>query len=63
MFGLIMENSFPKRVQPKTIDSLRTAVLRVVNRRSVHRDFLRVSKEMEERMAEDRPSTMFFYGL
>ncbi|MBT5391871.1 MAG: hypothetical protein HOL22_05930 [Euryarchaeota archaeon] len=49
--------------QSTTLDSLRTAYMRVVKRRSVHHDFLRVSKEMEERMAESRPSTMFFYGL
>ena len=58
-----MANRVPKRIQPTTTDSLRTAVTRVVNRRSVHHDFLRVSKEMEERMVEDRPTTMFFYGL
>ena len=58
-----MENRVPKRIQPTTTDSLRTAVTRVVNRRNIHHDFLRVSKEMQERLAEDRPSTMFFYGL
>lgn len=63
MFGLIMENHFSRRIQPTTIDSLRTAVIRVAKRRSVHHEFLRVSKEMEERMEEGRPSTMFFYGL
>ena len=58
-----MDNPRTKNIQPTTIDSLRTAYIRVVKRRGVHHDFLRVSKEMEERMAEDRPSTMFFYGL
>lgn len=49
--------------QPTTLDSLRMAYIRVVKQKKVHDDFLRVSKEMEERMSESRPSTMFFYGL
>ena len=49
--------------QPTTLDSLRMAYIRVVKQKKVHDDFLRVSKEMEERMSENRPSTMFFYGL
>ena len=63
VFAQYMDDHRMKNIQPTTIDSLRTAYIRVVKRRSVHRDFLRVSKEMEERMAESRPSTMFFYGL
>jgi|TARA_B110000211_G_scaffold46445_1_gene49650 hypothetical protein len=58
-----MGNRLQEKTQPTTLDSLRMAYLRVVKRRKVHHDFLRVSKEMEERMSEDRPSTMFFYGL
>jgi hypothetical protein len=58
-----MGNRLQEKTQPTTLDSLRMAYLRVVKRRKVHHDFLRVSKEMEERMSENRPSTMFFYGL
>ena len=58
-----MDNRPQVRTQPTTMESLRMAYLRVVKRRKVHHDFLRVSKEMEERMSENRPSTMFFYGL
>jgi hypothetical protein len=62
-YGDNMGNRLQEKTQPTTLDSLRMAYLRVVKRRKVHHDFLRVSKEMEERMSEDRPSTMFFYGL
>jgi hypothetical protein len=58
-----MDHRERNKIQPTTLDSLRFAYIRVVKRRSVHHDFLRVSKDMEERMAKDRPSTMFFYGL
>jgi hypothetical protein len=58
-----MDNRPQVKTQPTTTESLRMAYLRVVKRRKVHHDFLRVSKEMEERMSENRPSTMFFYGL
>ncbi|MDP6234576.1 MAG: hypothetical protein QF364_01890 [Candidatus Poseidoniaceae archaeon] len=42
---------------------LRIAFSRVMRRRNFHNDFLRVSKETEERLSIDRPSTLFFYGL
>ena len=58
-----MESPSPQKNQPTTIASLRFAFVRVLKRRRVHNDFLRVSKETEERLSEDRPSTMFFYGL
>ena len=62
-FAEIMGNRLQEKTQPTTLQSLRMAYLRVVKRRKVHHDFLRVSKETEERMTENRPSTMFFYGL
>ena len=62
-FEYNMGNRPQEKKQPTTTESLRMAYLRVVKRRKVHHDFLRVSKEMEERMSENRPSTMFFYGL
>ena len=62
-FADIMGNRLQEKTQPTTLQSLRMAYLRVVKRRKVHHDFLRVSKETEERMTENRPSTMFFYGL
>lgn len=46
-----------------TTEALRQAYLRVIKRRTVHRDFLRAAKETEEHLNEKRPSTMFFYGL
>ena len=58
-----MESPTPQKNQPTSIDSLRAAFVRVLKRRRVHDDFLRVSRETEERLSEDRPSTMFFYGL
>ena len=42
---------------------LRIAFSRVMRHRNFHDDFLRVSKETEERLSIDRPSTLFFYGL
>ncbi len=63
MLHTIMESPAPQKNQPTSIESLRFAFVRVLKRRRVHNDFLRVSKETEERLSEDRPSTMFFYGL
>ena len=59
----LMERPLPQKIQPTTIASLRTAFVRVLKRRRVHDDFLRVSRETEERLSRDQPSTMFFYGL
>ena len=46
-----------------TAHPLRIAFSRVMRHRNFHSDFLRVSKETEERLSIDRPSTLFFYGL
>ena len=44
-----------------TAHPLRIAFSRVMRHRNFHSDFLRVSKETEERLSIDRPSTLFFY--
>ena len=43
--------------------TFQTAYSLVMKRHRFNDDFLRVSKEAEERLSVDRPSTMFFYGL
>ena len=51
------------KIESSTLDALRTAYVLVVKRQNFHLDFLRISKETEERMAEPGFKTMFFYGL
>ena len=58
-----MESQDLRENQTATVVNLRAAFVRVLKRRRVHDDFLRVSKETEQRLSENRPSTMFFYGL
>ena len=62
-FALIMETHPPAKIESSTLDALRTAYVLVVKRQNFHLDFLRISKETEERMAEPGFKTMFFYGL
>ena len=62
-FDLIMETHPPVKNESTTLDALRTAYVLVVKRQNFHLDFLRISKETEERMAEPGFKTMFFYGL
>ena len=60
---VIMDKQPSTTHQSTNLETLRTAFILVVKQQSLHGDFLRVSRETEERLSVSRPSTMFFYGL
>ena len=59
----IMEDEILVNTSPSTMETLRTAFALVMKQRRLHRDFLKSSRETEERLSANRPSTVLFYGL
>ena len=58
-----MEDKTLVNTNPSTMDTLRTAFALVMKQQRLHRDFLKSSRETEERLSAGRPSTVLFYGL
>ena len=58
-----MEDATLANTKPSTMTTLRTAFALVMKQQRLNRDFLKVSRETEERLSAGRPSTIKFYGL
>lgn len=58
-----MEDATLANTKPSTMTTLRTAFALVMKQQRLNRDFLKVSRETEERLSAGRPSTIMFYGL
>ena len=58
-----MEDETLVNTSPSTMETLRTAFALVIKQQRLHRDFLKSSRETEERLSAGRPSTVLFYGL
>lgn len=58
-----MEDETLVNTNPSTMETLRTAFALVMKQQRLHRDFLKSSRETEERLSANRPSTVLFYGL
>ena len=58
-----MEDLTSVNTNPSTMETLRMAFALVMKQQRLHRDFLKSSRETEERLSAGRPSTVLFYGL
>jgi hypothetical protein len=58
-----MEDATLVNTKPSTMETLRTAFALVMKQQRLNRDFLKVSRETEERLSAGRPSTILLYGL
>ena len=58
-----MEDATLVNTKPSTMETLRTAFALVMKQHRLNRDFLKVSRETEERLSAGRPSTILLYGL